>query len=85
MDCEALVHKAFTLATVALFAWGAVAPAPAAADSARDALARHAAYVGHPDSVVLAYRVVPAAKASPSPAPPQASPEPDFGPSEQTT
>ncbi|HWT06674.1 MAG TPA: hypothetical protein VN224_13015 [Xanthomonadales bacterium] len=75
---------ALNLMSVAVFALGAVAPSPAAADGARDALARHAAYVGRPESMVLAYRVV--AKASPSPVPLQASsPEPDFGPAEQTT
>ena len=69
---------------LALLACGA-APARAA-DAARDALARHAAYVGHAPSLVSTYRFVPDAKASPSPSPsPGSSPEPDFGPAEQTT
>ena len=64
----------------------AAPPQAAAADAARDALARHAAYVGHATDIVSTYRFVPAAKASPSPAPSaESSPEPDFGPTEQTT
>jgi hypothetical protein len=75
-------RNAMLLVATSVMALGA--PSPAAADGAHDALARHAAYVGHPDSMVLTYRVVPAAKASPSPVPSQAgSSEPDFGPSEQ--
>jgi len=77
--------NALQVMAAAAFALAAAVPSPAAADSARDALARHAAFVGHPDSMVLAYRVVAAAKPSPSPVPAEGSPEPDFGPSEQTT
>ncbi|HEY0383474.1 MAG TPA: retropepsin-like aspartic protease [Candidatus Elarobacter sp.] len=65
----------------------AVGPSAAvAADGGRDALARHAAYVGHADSIVSTYRVVPP-KASPAPS---ASPAaaataaPVFEPGEET-
>lgn len=67
----------------------AIAPAPAgAADAARDALARHAAYVGRAASFVSTYRYVPDPTATPAPSPspsPGSSPEPVFGPPEQTT
>ena len=61
------------LAAAAAFALVTLAPLPAAADAARDALARHAAFVGHPDSVVATYRYVSAASASAAPAPPPAT------------
>jgi hypothetical protein len=79
-----MTHRVFFTAAVAAFAIVAAAR-PATADVARDALARHATYAGHPDGMTLTYRYVPAPDASPSPAPPDASPEPGFGPAEQTT
>ena len=80
-----MLHRAAAFCLTAAVFVATVAPAPAAADTARDALARHAAYVGHPDGTTLTYRYAPPANASPSPAPPGASPEPSFGPAEQTT
>jgi predicted aspartyl protease len=83
-DMRTIVRVVICFTAAALVT--AVVASPAAADGARDALARHAAYAGHPDGVVLTYRTAAAAKASASPGPSDAAgPERDFGPSEQTT
>ena len=72
-------------ALLAVHAARAAVAAPAA-DAAHDALARHAAYVGHAEGMTLTYRLVPAAKASPVPAQADVSRgEPSFGPAEDTT
>jgi len=79
-----MIHRVVIAAAAAACVLGAVTPSPAAADSAHDALAGHAAYVGHPDSVVVTYRVV--SRATPSPGPSAAtSPEPNFDAAEETT
>ena len=49
------------------------ARADGTSDPARAVLARHTAYVGHPDALVLTYRLDPTAKSSPTPG---ASPAP---------
>lgn len=73
---------------VAALASAAVPSAAGAADVARDALARHAAYVGHAGSFVTTYRFVREPKTSPSPAAtaaPSAATEPTYEPAETTT
>jgi aspartyl protease len=82
MEYRVLVRSLFA----ALLA-SALAPCAAGAtDAAHDALARHAAYVGHAGDIVSSYRFVPVVTASPAPA---ASPAPDgtpaFDPAETTT
>lgn len=75
----------FRVLFFALLASAVVPSSAGAADAARDALARHAAFVGRPDGTALTYRYAPPANASPAPASPAASAEPSFGPAEQTT
>jgi hypothetical protein len=75
----------FTAALAACSLAGPCAAQPAAAaDAAHDALARHAAYVGHPDALVSTYRLAPPPKATPAPAPSPGT-GPTFEPAEEVT